>query len=259
MKLRLDIAYDGSPYHGFARQPELPTVQGSLEDALSKLAGREVATSGAGRTDAGVHALGQVVTVPDVPEGIDLEDLVRRLNAMCGPSIAVHTARVVPDDFDARFSARSRTYVYALSDGRIHDPFLVRTVFFAARPRGTEGDLLLDVDRMNEAAGHLVGRHDFASFGRVEEGATAERTLFELRATRDAQRPELIRVKARANAFIQQMVRSLAGTLVHVGQGRLAPEAMPSILAAKDRAAAGPVAPPHGLCLVSVEYDEGWS
>ena len=254
MKIRLDIAYDGTPFHGFARQPDLPTVQGSLEEALSKLAGRDVTTTGAGRTDAGVHALGQVVTVPDAPDGLDLDDLVRRLNAMCGPGISVRSARAVSEDFDARFSALSRLYIYALSDSPVHDPFLARTVFYAAR-----GAAPLDVDRMNEAAGHLVGSHDFASFGRVEDGATSERNLFELRAARGARRPELIRIRARANAFIQQMVRSLVGTLVHVGQGRLEPGSMPSIVAARDRAAAGPVAPPHGLCLVSVEYEEGWS
>jgi tRNA pseudouridine38-40 synthase len=109
---------------------------------------------------------------------------------------------------------------------------------------------------MNEAAGHLAGPHDFSSFGRVPEGATADRLLYELRCWRDG---NIIRVRARANAFIQQMVRSLVGTLVQVGEGRRSPAEMPSILEAKDRSAAGPVAPPHGLCLVSVEYDEGWS
>jgi tRNA pseudouridine38-40 synthase len=248
VKLRLDIAYDGTPFHGFARQPELPTVQGVLEDALSKLAGRVVTTTGAGRTDAGVHALGQVVSVPEVPDDVDLEDLARRLNAMCGPSIAVTSAIRVADDFDARFSARSRAYVYAISDAPIHDPFLVRTVFYARGP--------LDEDRMNEAAGHVVGQHDFASFGRVEVGATSERTLFQLRVAREG---SLLRVHARANAFIQQMVRSLVGTLVHVGAGRLEPDQMPAIITARDRSAAGPVAPPHGLCLVAVEYEDGWS
>jgi tRNA pseudouridine38-40 synthase len=226
----------------------VPTVQGTLEVALSKLAGRDVVTTGAARTDTGVHALGQVVSVPDFPGLSDVEDLRRRLNAICGPAVAVHAASAVPDDFDARFSARSRTYVYALSDAPVHDPFLARTVLFH--------NAALDVDAMNEAAGHLAGAHDFAAFGRVGEGKTSVRNLFELRCTRAG---HLIRVRARANAFIQQMVRSLVGTLIHVGEGRLDPGAIPGILEGRDRAAAGPVAPPHGLCLVAVEYDEGWS
>jgi tRNA pseudouridine38-40 synthase len=248
MRLRLDLAYDGAPFHGFARQPDLPTVQGALEDALGKLAGRDIQTTGAGRTDAGVHALGQVVSVPDLPDELDLDELGRRLNTMCGPAIAIQQVLRVAEDFDARFSARSRTYVYALSDAPVHDPFLARTVLFHRVP--------LNVDLMNEAAGHLIGHHDFASFGRVEGDAVSERMLLELRATREG---HLIRVRARANAFIQQMVRSLVGTLIHVGEGRLAPDSMAEILAAKDRASAGPVAPPHGLCLVAVEYDEGWA
>jgi tRNA pseudouridine38-40 synthase len=215
---------------------------------LSELLGREVLTTGAGRTDAGVHALGQVVSVPGVPHGTDADDLLRRLNLLCAPAIAVHAVRVVPDDFDARYNARSRTYVYALSDAAVHDPFLARTVVFH------KGGL--DVDAMNEAAGHLTGPHDFAAFGRVEEGKTSVRNLFELRCTRSG---HLIRVRARANAFIQQMVRSLVGTLIQVGEGRLEPGSMPAILGGRERAAAGPVAPPHGLCLVAVEYDDGWS
>lgn len=248
MKLRLDLAYDGAPFRGFARQPDVPTVQGVLEAALSKLTGREVVATGAGRTDAGVHALGQVVSVPDLPDELDVEDLRRRLNLLCGAAIAVHAARRLPDDFDARFSARSRTYVYALSDAPVRDPFLVGTVLFH--------NAALDVDAMNEAAGHLTGTHDFAAFGRVEEGKASTRNLFELRCTRDG---DLIRIRARANAFIQQMVRSLVGTLIHVGERRLDPDVMPAILAGGDRSAAGPVAPPHALCLVAVEYDEGWS
>lgn len=248
MNLRLDLAYDGASFRGFARQPDVPTVQGALEEAVAKITGRQVVATGAGRTDAGVHALGQVVSIPDLPDDMDVDDLRRRLNVICAPALAVHAGRRAPDDFSARFSARSRTYVYALSDAPVHDPFLARTVLFH---RGG-----LDVDQMNEAAGHLTGAHDFAAFGRVDEGKPSTRTLFELRCARDG---DLVRIRARANAFIQQMVRSLVGTLIHVGEGRLDPDAMPAILGGRDRAAAGPVAPPHALCLVAVEYDEGWA
>ena len=140
-------------------------------------------------------------------------------------------------------------YVYALLESEVPDPFLAKTTW--RRPGR------LDLDALNEAAGHLVGERDFSSFGRVSEpDAPSTRNLYELRAVRSG---NLVRIRARANAFIQQMVRSLVGTLVDVGEGRSTPDAMPAILEARDRSAAGPVAPPQGLCLVSVEYDEGWS
>ncbi len=248
MNLRLDLAYDGRPFHGFSRQSAVRTVQGDLEDALTRLLHAEVHTNVAGRTDAGVHAVGQVVNVPDVDDERDAADLRDALNGMLAPHISVWGAAPVADDFHARFSARSRTYVYAILQSEVPDPFLAGTTLF--HPKA------LDVAAMNEAAGHLVGDHDFSSFGRVPDPeATARRNLFELRCRRDG---SLIRVRARANAFIQQMVRSVVGTMIQVGEQRRSPDELPSILAAKDRSAAGPVAPAHGLCLVSVEYDEAW-
>ena len=248
MNLRLDLAYDGSHFRGYARQPNLRTVQGDLEEALGQILKVNVETNVAGRTDAGVHALGQVVNAPDVADGTDLLRLRDALNGMLGPQVSVWDVTREADDFHARFSARSRTYVYAILQATVPDPFLAGTSLF--HPTG------LDVAGMNEAAGHLVGPHDFSSFGRVPDpDATAERNLFELRCRRDG---PLVRIRARANAFIQQMVRSLVGTLVQVGEGRLEPDRVPEILSSRDRSAAGPVAPPHGLCLVSVEYDDGW-
>jgi tRNA pseudouridine38-40 synthase len=219
-----------------------------VEAALSRIFGGEVKTECAGRTDAGVHALGQVMSVGDVPSA-DLGKVRDSLNSMCGPSISIASVVEVADGFSARFSARSRTYVYAILTSPVPDPFLAATTWHV------RGDL--DVAAMNEAAGHLLGEHDFSSFGRVvdPEGSTV-RTLFDLRAVPGG---PLVKIKARAGSFIQQMVRSLAGTLVHVGQGKIDPDAMPAILESRDRGLAGPVAPPHGLCLVAVEYDEGWS
>jgi len=248
MNLRLDLAYHGKPFRGFARQPDVRTVQGDVEAALSKLFRSEVTTAAAGRTDAGVHAMGQVMScaAPDDTDPIKVRDT---LNAMLGPDIAVTRAERVEDDFHARFSARSRTYVYALLEGVVPDPFLADTTLWHAEP--------LDLDALGEASGHLLGPHDFSSFGRVPDpDASSERVLYELRAARDGR---IVRIRARANAFIQQMVRSLVGTLVQVGEGKRSPDEIPGILAARDRSAAGPVAPPHGLCLVSVEYDGGWS
>jgi tRNA pseudouridine38-40 synthase len=203
---------------------------------------------GAGRTDAGVHALGQVMTTPDAPDDFDTVKLREALNSLCGPHIAVTACRPTDESFHARFSARSRLYVYAILEAPTPDPFLARTTLHHPRP--------LSIEAMNEAAGHLVGRHDFSSFGRVPEGASGERTLFELRCYRTG---PLLRVRARANAFIQQMVRALVGTLIETGEGKRSPDEARGALAARNRAAAGPVAPPQGLCLVSVDYEEGWS
>ncbi|MFN2595460.1 MAG: tRNA pseudouridine(38-40) synthase TruA [Actinomycetota bacterium] len=249
MNLRLDISYNGAPFHGFARQPDVRTVQGDIESALSKLLGYAPITYGAGRTDAGVHALGQVMSVHDVPADLDLDKIKDSLNGMCAPFIAVNSCRLVDDQWHARFSARSRTYVYAVLEAAVPDPFLATTTLWHSNP--------LDLDAMVEASGHLLGPRDFSSFGRVPEpGATAERNLFELSCERG---DRILRITARANAFIQQMVRSIVGTLVQVGEGRRSPDDIPSILNARDRSAAGPVALPHGLCLVAVEYDDGWS
>lgn len=205
-------------------------------------------TVGAGRTDAGVHALGQVVGVPGVADDTDLDRLGMALNRLCGPSIAVNRVVRESDDWHARFSARSRTYVYAVLQAALHDPWLAATALHHP------GDL--DVTAMNEACGHLIGEHDFSSFGRVAEGRSSERDLWELRWARHGR---VLKLRARASSFIHQMVRSLAGTLIWVGEGRRSPDDMVAILESRDRSAAGPVAPPHGLCLVSVEYDSAWS
>jgi tRNA pseudouridine38-40 synthase len=249
VNLRLDIAYDGQPFRGFARQPGQRTVQGDIEDALARIVGKDVEIDCAGRTDAGVHALGQVIGIRSAPDDTEPERLHRSLNQLCGPAITVHSVRTMAEDWHARFNARSRCYVYAILEGPNADPFLAHTTW--------HHPALLDLDAMNEAAGHLIGEHDFSSFGRLPEpDASATRKLYELRASRSG---PILRVRARANGFIQQMVRSLVGTLVSVGEGRRTPDDVLSMFAAADRAAAGPVAPPQGLCLVAVEYDEGWS
>jgi tRNA pseudouridine38-40 synthase len=189
--------------------------------------------------------------MPDVPEEADLTRVRDALNGMCGPAIAVWSCHAMPDDWHARFSARSRTYVYSIYEGEVLDPFFARTSLHHKQS--------LDVPSMREAAGHLLGEHDFSSFGRVASPeATPLRTLFELKVDR---RDRFVTIRARATSFIQRMVRSLVGTLVAVGEGRMMPDGVQAVLAARDRSAAATVAPPHGLCLVSVEYDEppGWS
>lgn len=241
---RLLVAYDGAPFHGFARQPGLPTVQGSIETGLAKLFGDEIRTSGAGRTDAGVHALGQVMSFVS-EQATDPVEIARRLNSMCGPQIAVLDAVIAPDGFDARFSAIARAYEYAIFTRSVHDPFSRHTTWH--HPQA------LDVELMSKAAQALLGEHDFSSFGRVEQDQSPVRRVESLSID---QQDDLIMIRITANSFIQQMVRSIVGTLVKVGTSAMHPDDVGRALAAKDRASAGPVAPPHGLFLVSVSYPE---
>lgn len=241
---RLLVTYDGAPFHGFQRQPGLETVQGRIESALDRILGREVLTSAAGRTDAGVHALGQVMSFRADPIG-DVDGCVARLNSMCGPEVAVLEIAEVAEGFDARFSATSRTYEYGILNRPVHDPFARHTTWHFPQP--------LDEQLMAKAAQALLGEHTFESFGRVEEGKNPVRRIEEIHIERDG---DLVSIRVTANSFLQQMVRSIVGTLVQVGVGKIHPDDMDGILHARDRAAAGPVAPPHGLFLVSVSYPE---
>jgi tRNA pseudouridine38-40 synthase len=241
---RLVVAYDGAPFHGFARQSGLETVQGVIEASLEKIFGSDVTTSAAGRTDAGVHALAQVMSFHQAADK-DPGDVARRLNSMCGPAIAILEAGQAAPGFDARFSAVARTYEYGIFNRPVHDPFCRHTTWHCAEP--------LDEALMAKAGQMLCGEHRFDSFGRVEEGKSSTRRVESVDVDRTG---DLITVRITANSFIQQMVRSIVGTLVQVGLGKMDAESIQAILAARSRAAAGPVAPPHGLFLVSVSYPE---
>lgn len=241
---RMVVAYDGGPFHGFARQPDVETVQGTLESGLGRVLGAPTVTSAAGRTDAGVHALGQVMSFVTEAE-VDPESLLHRLNAMCGPAIAVLNVAGAPAGFDARFSASARVYEYGILTRAIPDPFARHTTWHYPHP--------LDRELMGKAAAALLGEHAFDSFGRVEEGKNPVRRVESIDIEHDG---DLTTIRIKANSFIQQMVRSIVGTLVQVGTGRIHPDDMGRILHARDRSKAGPVAPPHGLFLVSVEYPE---
>lgn len=241
---RLLVAYDGGDFHGFARQKDLVTVQGTIEEALSNLLRASISTSGAGRTDAGVHALGQVMSFT-TGEPVDEDDLRTHLNAICRPSIAVLDVSEAADGFDARFSAIARTYEYAIFTREMVDPFSRHTTWHHPQP--------LDVEAMRKAAQALIGEHDFTSFGRVEDTKSPVRTVESIEID---EHDELILIRITANSFVQQMVRSIVGTLVKVGEGKIESDAAGDILEARDRAAAGPVAPPHGLFLVAVSYPD---
>jgi len=242
--IKVILAYDGTRYCGFQKQPGgLPTVQGVLEESLARLAGREVRVTAAGRTDAGVHARGQVVnfftdwTVPT-------DRVVAALNGLLPGDIAALAAEEVPAAFHARKSARAKTYVYTVYNAPVRHPLHRLYALHVDRP--------LHVDGMRAAAAHLVGRHDFSSFQNTGRPvASAVRHLYEGRVERDG---PFVRFTFRADGFLYQMVRIMVGTLLEVGLGRLQPDAVGTILAARDRARAGPTAPPHGLCLEHVEY-----
>lgn len=242
MKLALLVAYDGTDLRGFARQPAVRTVQGEIERCLSELLRAQVRTVGAGRTDRGVHAFGQTVSF-EAPDGTEPEWVMRRLNRRLAPEIAVRAAAAVPARFDARFSARSRTYEYRLYRGPAPDPFLDR---FALHVPGR-----LDLRAMRAAARALVGERDFASFCRAE-GRPTTRCVRSLSIGTAV--PGRVVFRIRADSFCQQMVRSIAGTLLAVGGGGRAPEDVERILAARSRAAAPPVAPPKALHFMAVEY-----
>lgn len=246
-RVRIDLAYDGAEYAGFARQPDQRTVQGDLEDALDRLCATPgTRTVCAGRTDRGVHALAQVVHV-DVPDGLDVDGLSSRLGAMLGDAISVWSAVEVDPSFDARFSARERAYRYRLAP-RPADP---RTRGHVWHVRGP-----LDARAMAAELPALHGEHDFASFCRRAEGGHTRRRLDEvvLHDRPDGQ----LHVVLRGPAFCHQMVRSIVGSLVEVGRSRRGPGFLDAALAARDRAAAGPVAPPHGLTLERVGYPYPW-
>jgi tRNA pseudouridine38-40 synthase len=242
--LKLVIAYDGTGFRGFAAQRDQRTVHGVLSEALAKVLRGPVVLSCAGRTDAGVHAWGQVVSVP-VGDGTDAREVLRSVNSQLGPEVVARAADIVEPGFDARHRARWRAYRYTILNRPLPDPFLARTAWWVPEP--------LDLRRLRAGADPFLGEHDFASFcRRGPEGSTTVRRVFdsEWHEAGDG----VLRYEIRASAFCWQMVRSVVGTLVDVGVGRLKPSDVLRILRARDRAAAGRVAPPHGLCLWGVGY-----
>ena len=238
---RIDVAYDGTGFHGYARQGGLRTVQGEFETALFHRIG-EVRTAVAGRTDAGVHAAGQVISFT-VDDSLDIGTLQRSLNSQLRPEIAVYAVSEVPDAFHARFSATGRRYRYRIWNAPVHDPLSVRTTWHISEP--------LDVPAMDRAVASLVGIHDFASFCRKAGGLSAVR---ELREAVWSRRGDVVELLIAANAFCHHMVRSIVSTSVEVGLGRLDPEAVLEILERRDRSFASGSAPSRGLTLMSVEY-----
>jgi tRNA pseudouridine38-40 synthase len=252
-RLRLDLAYDGAAFRGFAENAGVQTVAGDLRAAIERVLGQTVALTCAGRTDAGVHARGQVVTVDVVADEIDPVRLRNSLNSQVGPQVVVREVTEVPATFDARFSACWRRYRYLVLDTEVPDPFLATTTWWTGEP--------LDVAAMDRAAQVLVGEHDFSSFcrrPRQEPAVSLVRHVHHARWERlsagSEQEPSPLRFEIVASAFCHQMVRSIVGALVKVGRGRMEPEQVGALLAARDRAGAPNLAPPQGLTLWEVGY-----
>ncbi len=256
MRLRIDLAYDGTEFNGWATQPGLRTVQGTLEEALATaLRLPAVRVTCAGRTDTGVHARGQVAHFDVTPEDLaasvgrsqkpPADALARRLNGILPADVRVRRVVEAPPGFDARFSASWRRYAYRIADSAaVVDPLVRNHVL--AWPRE------LDLARMNEAARPLLGEHDFAAFCKRREGATTIRTLLDLAWSRDESGTAVATV--RADAFCHNMVRAVVGCLLAVGEGRRSPEWAGEVLAGKVRDAGVTVVQPHGLTLEEVGY-----
>ncbi|KIZ41501.1 MULTISPECIES: tRNA pseudouridine(38-40) synthase TruA [Rhodopseudomonas] len=243
-RYKLIIEYDGAPYCGWQIQRNGPSVQAALEDAAQAICGEFVRINGAGRTDAGVHALGQVAHC-DVAKPLVPGRLRDGLNAHLRPHpIGVLSAEIVADDFEARFSAVKRHYVYRISNRRANLALEIGKVWRVAKP--------LDVAAMQEAAQLLVGRHDFTTFRDTEcQAKSPEKTLDQLDVVRDGDNVSIV---TSARSFLHSQVRSMVGSLVWVGEGRWRAEDLAAALAARRRSACGLVAPPEGLYLVRVDY-----
>ncbi|MDI3470207.1 MAG: tRNA pseudouridine(38-40) synthase [Pseudolabrys sp.] len=243
-RYKLTIEYDGTPFRGWQIQADAPTVQGALMAAVTAFSGERVAVNGAGRTDAGVHARGQVAHL-DLGKDWDTDTIRDAMNFHLRPNpVAVLAAEKAADDFDARFSARKRHYRYRILNRRPDLTLEAGRVWRIARP--------LDHDAMHEAAQRLVGKHDFTTFRSTEcQARSPEKTLDRLDVVRDG---DEIAVVASARSFLHSQVRSMAGSLALVGEGRWTADDLSAALAACDRARCGMLAPPEGLYLMRVDY-----
>lgn len=241
--IKLTMAYEGTDYHGWQKQPDLITIQGSLEAGLKRITGRSTPVYGAGRTDAGVHAFGQVAHFESTAPK-DTADWVRALNAVLPRDIVIHSAEEVPDSFHARFSAKGKTYAYFIHNGLRRSPHQRRTSWFVPAR--------LNLRQMRAASRILIGEHDFTSFAASNGEVKDCRVILE--EIHIEKRGDQIKTTLKAHRFLKYMVRNIVGFLVEVGRGRFGVDEVSTILRSKDRRMAGPTAPPHGLFLMEVKY-----
>jgi tRNA pseudouridine38-40 synthase len=251
---KLTIAYDGTDFHGWQVQSNKPTIQGEIVNVLRRITQENVQLHAAGRTDAGVHALGQVGSFR-TQSALSAGEFQRALNALLPPTIRIVAAEEVGPDFNARWSARGKIYRYRLYRGKVVPPMLWRYVLHYPFPLGEEA--------MRDAAARFVGTHDFASFaastGSEEDDKerSTEREIFSTELVRSSDGEELV-FTVRGRSFLRYMVRKMVGTLLDVGRGKLQPSDIDSLFALKDRSKSGPTVPPQGLCMVSVEHEESF-
>lgn len=243
MRVKLVVAYEGTNYCGWQIQPNGITIEQVLNETLSSLLGEEITVTGASRTDAGVHSLGNVA-VFETHTKMPAEKISFALNQRLPEDIVVQESCQVPEDFHPRFSKSRKTYEYRILNCRFRQPLERRTSYFYHYP--------LDVSAMQKAAAYLVGEHDFTSFASVHaQTNTYVRMIYALDVVREG---DMIRIRVQGNGFLYNMVRIIAGTLIQVGAGIKKPEDVESILAGKDRELAGPTAPAHGLTMIGLEY-----
>ena len=244
-RIKLTVAYDGTNYHGWQLQPQSPTIEGELNKHLSTLFKEEIMVIGASRTDSGVHALCNVA-VFDVKANIPAEKIAYALNQRLPDDIRIRKSEEVEKDFHPRKQATRKTYEYKILNEEFLNPVERLYAHFTYVP--------LDEVKMQQAAEYLIGEHDFASF--CAAGSTAETTIRTIYDITIERKNTMISIKVTGNGFLYNMVRIIAGTLIEVGKGRFAPEAIKEILEAKDRTKAGPTAPAKGLMLYQYEFEK---
>ena len=251
---KLTIAYDGTDFHGWQIQANRPTIQGEIVSVLQQLTQEKIMLHGAGRTDAGVHALGQVASFR-TQSGLSAQEFQRALNALLPPTIRIVGAEEVGPDFNARWSARGKTYRYRLYRGKVVPPAIWRYVLHYPFP--------LDEDAMRDAAARFVGMHDFASFAAStgseddDKERSTEREIYSTELARTPDNEELV-LTVRGRSFLRYMVRKMVGTLLDVGRGKLTPADIERLYELRDRSKSGPTVPPQGLVMVEVQHEEAW-
>lgn len=244
-RIQLIVAYDGTNYHGFAKQEQTETIQGNLEKVIYNLTGQKVDVIGSGRTDAGVHAKSQCCII-DIDTPIPTHRLAKALNGRLPKDIVVKEARDVKADFHPRFMAKKKTYRYQILTSNVNDPFIGKYCYFYPYS--------LDLGRMKEAVKALEGTHDFKGF--CASGTSVKGTVRTIYSIEVKQLEDMIYLEVCGNGFLYNMVRIIAGTLIDIGRGRLSIETFQEMIDTRDRALGGPTAPPEGLTLLEVDYND---